>query len=194
MTNEYYVDFVALLFTMTSSFQHLYHNKDEEWAKKTLEGLNKILNCHAPVKKYGFKPGSQAGDDILSMRDLIDWSTHKGERWEAILADSNYIQTQDENILSAIYGTIETSFKHVYDNKEQEWAKQTLEGLRKVANYDKCYGENGVLPGTQAGCMDVTMDHLGFYHYDATTWFEMKYEEECQKLDEAEQQNLENMG
>ena len=171
---EYCVEWVALYFTMKTSFRHLYYNKDEEWAKKTLEGLNKILNCHQCLKNNPtgstVKPGEQTGDDVLSMPELITIRPNLNcdKAWK-YLFDDCYIGDDPFtwDMRKAIYGTIETSFKHVYENKEQEWAKQTLEGLRKLVHYGRCCNRKKLItPGKQKGCIDLTMEVLGYLHYD----------------------------
>ena len=111
------------------------------------------------------KPGQQTGDAVLSMPELIN-ITCSYEGWKYLFADC-YIGDYGGQMRKAIYGTIETSFKHVYDNKEEEWAKQTLEGLKKVVHYARCCNRKKLIsPGMQRGCIDLTMEVLGYLHYD----------------------------
>ena len=57
--------------TIKASFAHVYERKNEEWAEKTLQGLNKVMNFwfiyHNPYKS---KPGDQRSDGPFTMEDL----------------------------------------------------------------------------------------------------------------------------
>ena len=55
--------------------------------------------------------------------------------------------------------TIKENFKHVFDNKEEEWAKQTLLGLNKIMNIWVIQRDSAeVLPAIQNG--PLTMEDI----------------------------------
>ena len=161
------VETVALFYTITSCFRHVYHNKEEEWARKTLNGLNKILNFEDCLGESRVSPGTQVGILKLNMIHL-NFDNLDFDKWIDLMERCR-IRDIDGNILSTVIDTIESSFLHVYDNKDKEWAKQTLEGLKKVANYRECYIKDAIPPGKQKGRNDLTMDSLGYMYYDLFT-------------------------
>ena len=57
--------------------------------------------------------------------------------------------------------TIKENFKHVFDNKEEEWAKQTLIGLNKIMNiFVTQHDTPEVLPGEKLGDGPLTMEDI----------------------------------
>lgn len=165
---SYCVVFLAVYHTIKTSFKHVFESKEQDWAKLTLQGLNKILSYYKCLGEHGVKPGMQTPDDIISMEDLN--KVNFGEEDWKRLTDKCQFRDWNGTMYTAICETIETSFIHVYDNKNEEWATETLEGLKKVANYEMCFGRDPLTPGTQEGNINLTMDVLGYQHYDNKFW------------------------
>jgi hypothetical protein len=68
---------LAIGLTITDSFTHVYENKEEQWAKQTLDGLNKIMNAHFCLLERGPKPGTQMHDGPIQIEDLKPRATEE---------------------------------------------------------------------------------------------------------------------
>ena len=83
------------------------------------------------------------------------------EKNDSSPSEGNNIQANPEAQIYArlVCTTIKENFKHVFDNKEEEWAKQTLLGLNKIMNIWVNHGDSAeVLPAIQNG--PLTMEDI----------------------------------
>ena len=83
------------------------------------------------------------------------------EKNDSSPSEGNNIQANPEAQIYArlVCTTIKENFKHVFDNKEEEWAKQTLLGLNKIMNIWVIQRDSAeVLPAIQNG--PLTMEDI----------------------------------
>jgi hypothetical protein len=117
----------ALRYTILRSFGHVYENQQEEWAKKTLEALNKVYNFELALMEGGGKPGEQKGGFDLLMEHLnpARWTDPQPTQETEANKSGQTDETPNENI---------TEKTNAPDTEEKETDETPNENITENTN------------------------------------------------------------